>query len=161
MWQRIQSVGWFIPALLLLFGYALINTQLQGDGSEYLMMTHAILKHGSAAILPSDLADYHLQLSGSGFAQARNGQFYSIHFWTYSLLALPFYALLKVVGLNPIWAFCLLNIFFAGVVLVYLQRVMPKHTRFALVLFLEMGTTFYLNWTGPEVMSARDRKSVV
>lgn len=181
MFHRIKSFPWFSLGLLLLAGYVLKSTWLSGDGGEYLIMAHAIFSHGSAVIRPSDVADYlqlplpelarigfprealeamqqHFQTDQIhaifGFFPNAAKQFYACHFWFYSLLAVPFYALVKMLGLNLIWALTLLNLSFAGTVFWYLRRVMPQHARMAFLLFLTMGTTFYLTWSGAEVMSA-------
>lgn len=179
MLHRIISFKWL--ALLLILALAVLaKTRLSGDGGEYLLMSHAMLKHGSAAIRASDLdaflhrpeGEQQLGISQTQFSAVRAqfdlpkpapaggffptgaGKFYAIHFWLYSLLALPFYALLSACGLNLLWAFSLLNLAFAGATLAYLRRVMPEHGSLAGALFLAAGTTFYLTWTGPEVMTA-------
>jgi hypothetical protein len=82
------------------------------------------------------------------------GHFYGIHFGLYSLLAVPFYALLKAFGAQPYYAFTLLNLSFCAGALLYIRRAVPEHSSLAMLLFLLGGTTFYLNWTGPEVMTA-------
>jgi hypothetical protein len=177
-----------IPSFLLILGallfsaMALSKTRLTGDGGEYLLMTHALLKHGSPAIAAADVADYarmaparlevlglpqallgellrQAQASkpdvvGAAFFPDAAGRYYSLHFWLYSLLALPFYALIKPLGLNPAAAFVLLNFACAGGVFAYLRRAVPRLAPLAFLVFLAAGTSFYLRWTGPEVMSA-------
>jgi len=169
---------------LLLAGLAsatLFNMRISGDGGEYLMMAHALLRDGSLVITPDAIADY-LRLppaaqqrmgfpadfyarlvdmfhtpqphSWGGYASVAPDQLYSMHFWAYSLLALPPFALCRTVGANPVLAFGLLNLSFAAVCCAYLRRAMPQHWRWAVLLFLFTGTNFYLRWTGPEVMGA-------
>jgi hypothetical protein len=179
--RQVQS--YLALLLFLALSYAtLTKTGITGDGGEYLLVTHALFKHQSMTIGAADVADYahmareaieHFGLQPSlldellrqaqsakpevvsgGFFPAAPGQFYSIHFWLYSLLALPFYALLKPLGFDPVAAFTLLNIACAGAVFAYLRRVMPRHAPLAFLAFLAAGTTFYLRWTGPEVLTA-------
>jgi hypothetical protein len=138
-----------ILSVLVLCAAALTHPQLTGDGGEYLLMTHSLSRHGSVAIGAADVADYarmapadvqkvglqqelldellrQAQASkpgivGAAFFPDAAGHLYSLHFWLYSLLALPFYALLKPLGLNPVAAFVLLNLACAGGVFAYLR----------------------------------------
>lgn len=169
--------------LLVLFApYVLKHTSINGDGSEYMLMTHALLQHGTPQIKASDVNDLislpletqlHMGIPTemlrnvfgqmqtaqpdvvAGFFPDPQGRFYAIHFWLYSLLAVPFYALLKAAGANPVLAFALLNMSIAGATMLYLRRVMPRALwPWAAASFLAVGTSFYLNWTGPEAMAA-------
>jgi hypothetical protein len=181
MSKQIQS-SLLILMFLALSCAALATAHITGDGGEYFLMTHALFKHGSVTIGASDVADYvrmgpeALQRIGlqptlldellrqaqaakpdvvsGGFFPNAPGRFYSIHFWLYSLLALPFYALLKPLGLNPAAAFVVLNILCTGAVFAYLRRITPRIAPLAFLAFLVAGTTLYLRWTGPEVLSA-------
>ena len=100
----------------------------------------------------------HLQdstpVAAVGFFPTVEGDFYAMHFWVYSLLAVPFYVISKLFNLDPILAFGFLNIAFVGFVYAYVKRFIPEYRHQAFLLFLVMGTIFYLRWTGPEVMSA-------
>jgi len=82
------------------------------------------------------------------------GRFYGIHFGLYSLLALPFYVLLKPFGGYPHYALTLLNLSFCVGAFLYLRRTMAQQASLAMLLFLLAGATFYLSWTGPEVLTA-------
>lgn len=169
---------------LLLFAIAVVvlwNIRINGDGGEYLMTTHALFRHASVLILPSDFSEFSQRpfdelnrmgyprefydillkkfqrphpMSWGGFASVRPDELYSMHFWLYSLLALPYYAVVHTAGLNPVWAFGLLNMTFVAASCAYLRRAMPQNGHWAVILFLALGTPFYLRWTGPEVMSA-------
>lgn len=170
---------WALLSFLLCVA-ALYESHINGDGVEYLLMSHALAAHGSAAISSADVWDIVSQLSRHGdmsalnllaqvperlkslpdawpffgFSRASSGLFYAIHFWMYSLLAAPFYAVLSALGAKPTWAFSLLNLALVGATLVYIRRVFPNVAREAALLFLALGTVYYLRWTGPEVMSA-------
>lgn len=168
-------------ALLVLGIAALYGMRINGDGGEYFMTTHAMYRHGSPAILPQHFVEnaqlteamrtriaypsefYRVlqerfqtpqPVSWAGFASLSTDQIYAIHFWLYSLLALPFYLLLKAAGLNPLWSLGLVNLVFAGLAFLCLRRVLDRNRILASALFLLCGTTFYLRWTGPEVMTA-------
>lgn len=174
-----QAPFWLL--LVFLAGATLYKMRLGGDGGEYLMTAHALLRDGSLVITPDAIADYlrlppdKLQRIGfdaesyaalldvfrtpqpgsyAGFASVAPNQLYSMHFWGYSLLALPFFAFTRLAGANPVLAFGLLNLAFSGLCCAYLRRAMPQYWRWAAVLFLFVGTNFYLRWTGPEVMCA-------
>ena len=168
-------------AMLLLAPSVLQQTWIRGDGQEYILMTHAVYQHGSPLIRSSDIADIKAlpqeQLAQSqipvdfygliekhfetyqprpygSFAGTAPERFYAIHFWLYSALAAPFYALTTALGWNPAWAFALLNLAFAAGVYGYLHRSMPQHAYVGFVLFVILGGTYYMSWTGPEVMAA-------
>ncbi|MBV8666377.1 MAG: DUF2029 domain-containing protein [Burkholderiaceae bacterium] len=178
---RFAVLALFALACLGLSWYSLYTIKINGDGGEYLLVTHALFRHGSVAIRPGDIEEIrhlplpllqtmnfpgetyaHLQqlfqvahpLPWGGFASVAPDRYYSIHFWLYPLLAVPFYALLRPFGANPLWSLGLLNLSFAGAVLFYLRRAMPGRAVPGFLFFLTMGSTFYLNWTGPELMSA-------
>ncbi|MES2297864.1 MAG: hypothetical protein V4582_12535 [Pseudomonadota bacterium] len=180
MFKYLRSFGCLGLAVLLLAGAVFGGSRITGDGGEYLLMTHAMLKHGTPEIRRSDIehflpvpakrpigASMHglaAQLDAamrapskayvSGFFPTAQGRYYAMHFWLYSLLALPFYALTTLLGLAAGTAFGMLNMACAGAAFAYLRRAMPQHVRSGFALFLLMGTSFYLPWSGPEVMSA-------
>lgn len=174
---------WFIPLFLAIAAFALVHTSLTGDGYEYMLTMHALFRHASPNITQADVESLKHSAGAVPFYGATlgdlmsqilehlrapqntpaftytvmpntEGTFYGIHFGLYSLLALPFYALLKPFGAYPHYAFTLLNLSFCAGALLYLKRAVPERASLAMLLFLFAGTTFYLNWTGPEVMTA-------
>lgn len=181
--RKLLSTYWFAPLFLAIAGFALVNTSLTGDGYEYMLTTHAMFEHGSLNITQADVESLKRSAGGVPFYGATlgdlmpliqahlrapektpaftytimpnaEGKFYGIHFGLYSLLVLPFYALLMAFGAHPHYAFTLLNLSFCAGACLYLRRAMPDRSSLAMLLFLLSGTTFYLNWTGPEVMTA-------
>lgn len=177
------STYWFLPIFLAIAGIAMVNTSLTGDGYEYMLTMHALFEHASPNITLADvdslkqsaggmpnyggtLADLMPLLHEHLLAPEKTpaytytimpndaGQFYGIHFGLYSLMALPFYALLKAFGMHPYYAFTLLNLAFCAGACLYIRRAMPERSSLAMLLFLLSGTPFYLNWTGPEVVTA-------
>lgn len=167
---------------ILIFAFiSIFQMRIDGDGYEYFLTTHAFYNHGSPEIKSSDVMDYidlpnesgrkpfvlreilvrlnsYIQnekpVAVMGFYPTADGKFYAMHFWIYSILAVPFYAVLKFFNFNPVWAFGFLNLSFAGAVFAYLKYAIPDYQRQAFTLFFVMGTVFYLPWTGPEVMGA-------
>jgi hypothetical protein len=168
-------------ALLVLTVYLLRHTALIGDGGEYLLTTHALFRHGTLFITAGDFSDYlqrdpadlarigfypqhFAELAArfrqaqptpwAGFASVHAGQACSIHFWLYSLFALPFYAVLYPAGLNPLLALTAVNVGAVAVFFAYARAAWGRFSLLATVFLLACGTTFYLTWTGPEVLSA-------
>lgn len=177
------STCWFAALFLAIAGYALVTSSLTGDGYEYLLTMHALFEHASPDITQADVAslqrvgggvpfygqtlgdllpliDAHLRAPEKTPAFTYTvmpndaGRFYGIHFSLYPLLAVPFYAVLRAFGLFPHYAFTLLNLGFCAGACLYLKQAFPRQASLAMLLFLFSGTTFYLNWTGPEVMTA-------
>ena len=141
-------------------------------------MTTAIAAHGTPAIRPADMAEaaslapqaWFPALSRQ-FAQgvadgARNpvpafyrgndGQYYAIHFFTYSALAAVPFKLFKAIGISPFKCFQLVNLAFVFLLGVACLRLFDSATRAALAvaLFLLSGGLLYFNWSSPEIMSA-------
>lgn len=168
----------FLPLVaLVLIAAAFVRTQLNGDGIEYLTMTHAFAKHGSPAPSPRDveqvaqaLGETHPAAQGltriheelariparnphHGFARNDAGEVYAIHFWFYSLLAAPFYALVAAAGLNLFWSFAILNLLLVGATLWHLRRSLSSSFDAAAVVFAALGTVYYVGWTGPEILA--------
>jgi hypothetical protein len=177
------SAYWFAPLFLAIAGFALVNTSLTGDGYEYMLTMQALFEHASPNITQADVESLKRGVGGVHFYGATlgdlmsliqeylrapekvpaftytimpndAGRFYGIHFGLYSLLALPFYALLKAFGTFPHYAFTLLNLTFCAGAFYYLRRAIPHRSSLAMLLFLFTGTTFYLNWMGPELLTA-------
>lgn len=167
---------WPLLALVVLTcGLALASARPTGDGGEYLLEAHAFESHGTPEIRLEDarwLRKRVPSLRGVARSLERglesasetplssvrrdvSGLYYSIHFWFYSLLAAPFVALTELAGASPALALGMLNGLAASAALFALWEHFER-TRFALlaaVLFLLAGTTFYLGWTGPEILT--------
>ena len=174
---------WFVPLFLAIAGIALANSSLTGDGYEYVLSMHALSEHGTLEVTQADIASLHRTAGKVPFYAVTlgdlmpylaehlrapektpaftytitpndAGRFYGIHFGLYSLLALPFYVLLKPFGGYPHYALTLLNLSFCVGAFLYLRRAMAQQASLAMLLFLLAGATFYLSWTGPEVLTA-------
>lgn len=185
MLKRLASY-WFVPLFLAVAAIALARTSLTGDGYEYMLTMHALAEHGSPDITQADVISLQRSAGSVPFYAVTlgdlmpyilehlrapektpaftytimpndAGRFYGIHFGLYSLLALPFYLLLKPFGAYPHFAFTLLNLVSCIGAFLYVRRAMSgtsSRAALAALLFLLSGSTFYLNWTGPEVLTA-------
>lgn len=172
-----------IAALFLCTVFALLclaKARLIGDGIEYLAMSQGFVAHGSPDLRRTDIetfkampaqalargrldpdslaaASERVEREGAivlGFARAQDGSVHAIHFWMYSLLAAPLYALVTLLGLNPFMALVLLNLVILGATAWRLKTWYPQAGLPILALFALMGPVYYAVWTGPEVMSA-------
>ncbi len=154
---------------------ALVGARLNGDGGEYLLSAHAFATHGTPAVEVADarwLAHRapHLQAlmrrlekgmrAGEvapigGVRRADSGAYYSIHFWLYSLLAAPALWFTELFGVAPTYALALVNgaAAAAAAAALWAHFARGRYGTVAAVLFLLCGTTFYLGWTGPEVLT--------
>ncbi|OON63242.1 hypothetical protein B0920_07530 [Massilia sp. KIM] len=171
---------WLLIGLFAVFAAAsLTRARLTGDGLEYLLMSQALVAHGSPEVRESDLAalaalpakarerarldpgrwqeamtrvrrDGALEL---GFARGADGEVYAIHFWVYSLLAAPLYALAALLQVNPFLALASLNLVFVAATAACLRAWFPQAGAAPPLLLLVMGPLFYGFWPGPEVMS--------
>lgn len=172
-----------IAALILCTVFALLclaKARLIGDGIEYLAMSQGFVAHGSPDLRRTDIAAFaamppqalargrldpdslaaaseRIEREGAivlGFARAQDGSVHAIHFWMYSLLAAPLYALVVVLGGNPFMSLVLLNLLILGATAWRLKTWYPQAGLPLLALFALMGPVYYAVWTGPEVMSA-------
>lgn len=170
-------------ALLLCAVFALLclaKVRLTGDGLEYLAMSQGFVAHGSPELRRTDIEAFRamppqalargrldpgslaaaferIEREGAivlGFARAQDGSVHAIHFWMYSLLGAPFYALVTLLGLNPFMALALLNLAILGASAWRLRSWYPHAGLPLLALFGLMGPVYYAVWTGPEMMSA-------
>lgn len=174
-----NTVYWTLFALVAVLA-ATLRSNVHGDGVEYLTMAHAFIAHGSAALRPDDFSQVASHFTEQtypggrqlilgvvdqlaripsgwpyfGFARTATGEIYAIHFWLYSMMAAPFYAIVTWLGLKPTLCFPLLNLTLLGATILHLREALPQASRTASLVFLSLGTIYYLRWTGPEVLTA-------
>jgi len=159
----------------LTFLVATVGVRPTGDGTEYLVVARAIGRHGTPDIrLPNarwirEREPHFRQLTAElvhGIeAGARNplpsvyrtpgGAYYSLHFWFFSLLAVPFLELTELLGLSPVLALAWVNAcgLCAAIAVLFRRSDRAGPALVATVLLWLCGTTFYLAWTGPEVLT--------
>jgi hypothetical protein len=182
--MRFSALRWIILALsccLLIANFAgHRSAPITGDGHEYVLMSHGILSHGSSNATLKDIDDLRADFRASGtgldlplaeplrsalvekvqecasYFRTDQGEYYSYHFWFYSLLNVPALALTKVFGLAPSTSFVMTNsaIALATIAVILFLNGLPLLKRYALLaVFALGGTTYYLNWTHPEVFT--------
>lgn len=163
-------------AISLLTFFCLRNPVLMGDYDEYSLSTVAFSSHLSAAIRLSDIQaaqkisprDAHIfQMTADGMRtsamapkpgvyRAFTGEVFAIHFAGYSALAaLPFYVFDKI-GIAPFSCFFFLNLVFIFILGLCLFRFFESALMAiaGLLLFVVVGGLNYVEWSGPETMSA-------
>lgn len=89
-----------------------------------------------------------------GLFASREQNIHACHFWLYSLLVVPFYWLGLGLGLGPVAGFTLFHMTLLALALVYIIRLLPRHGWLAAAAFFFCGVSFYLTWTGPEILTA-------
>lgn len=175
------SVALWASVLALVFSFSLYQSQITGDGHEYLMYARAFAAHLSpdfrrddvmhvASMLDKSNPEFRTSLNklgkektigdlqyGRGFVTSPRGELHSWHFWSYPLFVAPFFELTHWVDLPPATAFTLCNWAFIFGALSYLLffwkgSALQKQTLAAL--FLLTGTTYYVWWSHPEIFTA-------
>ncbi len=164
-----------VALVALVWVVAFVDVRVRGDGAEYLLVTHALATHAAPDIRVSDaewLAEnepsyrnFARQLARGlrheepapvgAIRRSERGAYYSIHFWFYSLLAVPWLWLSEAVGAEPSVALVLVNVLATSVAVVALWLHFERRA-FALAAaasFVVTGTTFYVGWTGPEAFT--------
>lgn len=138
-----------------------LETPLPGDGRYYFAMVAAIASSGSPEITDLARAAFRQHLGydffGALLVKASDGSIYAFHFWFYSLLCVPAYALLSVIGANALKCFQLTNAAICTLALFYILLVsrLPSMTRaLAASGFLLSTAVIYFQWSHPEVYSA-------
>lgn len=157
------------------------NPPICGDGYEYMLMTESILNHASFEARLSDIksirdkfikrdrfdqgkyfSNYERLIQnktyadGYGYFRGNNGKYYSYHFWLYPLLNVPALWLTDIIGKPPSLSFPITNsliILSALFFILYRSSLTKWQKIFITAFYLLGGTTFYLNWSHPEVFT--------
>lgn len=165
-----QRGQWLYMALLIACTAILVpaaiglqrSAALGGDGPFYWGVQQALLQHGWFSI-PDTIAaavaemERRPNLDGEGrLIQGLDGARYSVHFWLYPLLSLPFALLLQLGGLATIHAFPLLNAatFLAAVwVLHRSPKLNLAGKSIVLASFATTTINWYVAWSHPEAFT--------
>jgi hypothetical protein len=154
---------------------ALAGARPQGDGGEYLLMAHALGTHATPDIRLDDAEwlrtreprlervarklvhglRHHELTPLAAVRRSERGAYFPLHFWLYSLLAVPPLWLTEALDMAPSAALLAVNAL-ASTFALCLLWLHFERTRFGLVaaaVFVLSGTTFYLGWTGPEALT--------
>ncbi len=162
----IPRLAWLVAAVSLLGVSLLARPSAQGDALEYLLMTESLARHGTPEVRAGDLwslgrQDERLGLGLNyvypGYFDDPSGAWYSVHFWAYSLLAVPARLVLGVVGLSGLRAFPVTNALLLALALHRVLFSLPFRPRGRLALFVLLllsPVLFFLRWPHAEVMTA-------
>ena len=146
-----------------------------GDGAEYLVYVHNLARGQGPNVVdvPPELSErfepkLHRLLGGQGqrlgagthveeLIRDGRGRIITWHWWGYSALSLPAYALLTRLGATAGHALIATNFAFVSVLLAYLAVFSRQSAEFRALLaclFMLSGTSYYIWWLHPEVMTA-------
>ncbi|WP_028553091.1 hypothetical protein [Paenibacillus sp. UNC451MF] len=164
-----------LSKLLIIFSILLILLSLYhkpnryGDGWEYFGMTLSFVNHFTPDLKKEDIEIIHstaLQynidtniiksIDYSGYFKDLSGDYYSYHFWFYSLLCTPVFFLLKIFHMNTFKVFQVTNSIF---IIIMFWWILNKNSfsikkKIWLVLASILSPIWlYLPWSHPEVFS--------
>jgi hypothetical protein len=118
---RSRQDRWFLAGAAALISALLwmSTPRVVGDGGEFLTVATRLAHFESPAMTRAEVDSAAVPIQ---VVPARDGRFETVHFWTYSLLAVPALWLTNAVGMQPTWAFTFLNCaLLAGAALVILE----------------------------------------
>lgn len=136
-----------------------------GDGLEYLAMTVSIGNHFSPNLTEQDkvesqviarLNNDKLNPDFPGYFKDLNGQYYSFHFWAYSMLCVPIYWFLKLLNANPLSVFQIMNAILLSVALywtLFVSRIEDKLKIWFISGIIFNPIILYVHYTHPELYS--------
>lgn len=156
---------------------------IKGDGNEYLLTSYSFINHHSPEARQSDVdstlnvmmkyakhnasailvySRYNLMFQDSldssiGYNKSLHEKYYALHFWLYPLMNVPALYLTNLFHISPIHSFLITNIIIFVLTLTFLikTKILSSHQRYFITAFyLLCGTTYYLDWSHPEVMTA-------
>lgn len=147
----------FLSIFYLIFRAPVLN--YGGDIAEYHGITETIIKSGSLALTPT--AEYNLKtylppvyFNNPGYyIIGVDGLRYPVHFFLYSLLAIPTRLVLHLFSINELQTLRLTNVIFLGITLFILFKYIVYNNFKRLIL---LGTlllshfVFFLSWPGPD-----------
>ncbi|OOG54169.1 hypothetical protein B0E47_13480 [Rhodanobacter sp. B05] len=167
--------------LILISGMVLqkvSNPVLSGDGIEYLGMSQSLLNHLSPDLRRQDYLDL---LNGQGLSaqnsqfvrrlgwtagdqsqgrfgyfETKSGKYYPLHFWIYSLANVAGLAICLLFKMDSSNSFLITNfivLLLAITCIIRSKRYHADEKSLLLILAVLCGSSFYLNWTGPEVFT--------
>jgi hypothetical protein len=137
---------------------------LAGDGGEYFLMRNSLVNHFTPDLKKEDIKSFYKAKKinifnreidpYSGYYKAINGKYYSLHFWTYSLLNVPVKLGLEAMGIDSRKSFQFVNAFLI-IVLYFFVSFFSNFTSFQKILFNMLiflsPMTLFLHWPHPEM----------
>ncbi len=137
----------------------LLPAERHGDGIYYFATLKALARYQSPAIskeIQQEISDEFYPMSDE-LLIAAHGRNYDTHFFGYSLLSVPAFAILEASHSDPLKAFQLTNALIIGALLFYvlLRCRLGAFVRWgATSVFLFSTGILYFRWTHPEVLTA-------
>lgn len=112
-----------ILSFLILVTSIISKPELTGDGQEYYLMLESLYNHQSPELRQEDIDSFNnlyekygfkfyefkKENAYSGYFQANNNNFYSYHFFGYSLINIPVKSFLELIKFNPLKVFQITN----------------------------------------------------
>jgi hypothetical protein len=148
--QNPLEFAFFVTLSLLLLSFALLYSYpsiLIGDGKSYWATLESLATQGNPSIS-----------EGLGWLaiESESGNFYGLHFFAYSLVSVPSYWILDILGLSTLKAFQLTNaaLLSLGVFYTFFRSTIARLGKWIVVSgFLGSGL-YYLGWSHPEIFSS-------
>jgi len=170
-WER----GFWAVFVALVVLFALTGVRPRGDSGEYALMATAFAIHASPDVRDVDarwvrakeprLERLMVRVSRGieerapvmlgSIHRSPSGDYYSFHFWLYSLLGALLLWPVALLGGSPLHALVAVNAIVLIAASAYAASGLKGLPRFVLpVCFLFSGTSIYAGWTGPEALTA-------
>ncbi|MBI3765202.1 MAG: hypothetical protein HY277_01695 [Ignavibacteriales bacterium] len=136
---------------------------MTGDGLDYFHQLQSLFNHFSLDLREKDVTDFETVRAKSSFGplkvanmhynyrQTPDSNYYSFHFFTYPLAALPVKTLLHAIGSDEMRALEVTNVLFILLLMVVGLNT-ERHRILFLLTFIVGPILWYLKWPGPEVM---------
>lgn len=159
--------------LIIIFGIMLmgvviyIEPYISGDGKEYILQTEALANHFTMDIREEDFISLnknynkYIEYFQEGFNipglhTATNGKTYSAHYGGYSIFVLPVKLVLKLLDLNQLRSFQIVNAIFYIIALLTVYKFLKtsyKNKCILLILLMANPALYYITWTHTEIFS--------
>lgn len=135
--------------------------QKAGDIAEYYGMTESLVNHGGITLQPVEQKHLESVLHPAYFTDpeyyvaGRDGARWPVHFFFYSLIALPIRLMLQLFGMNELYTLSVTNILILTVTALFVVNNFLKTNRsrvlFLLLLYVS-PLLFFITWPGPDLL---------
>lgn len=137
-----------------------VNIQQGGDIAEYYGITQTILTEQTLALSDTQEKELEQRLHAAYFDNphyyviGRDDKRYPVHFFAYSLFAIPFRLFLEAIGQDPLKSLWLVNVWsIVGAIAFiwwrYVQKIWPRMLLLGFVVFSPLMSFFI--WPGPDL----------
>lgn len=174
--RRTSAMVWLIIIAGLFFYLKGRDFPITGDGREYILMSQSLMSHGSPELRVEDvnnvISSFKIKndkfydpdfncLSNSdclseeslSFFKSTKNDYYSWHFFGYSLLNLPSYVFFNYIKSNPTVSFAFTNIVIFLLAMYFLIFKLNERLIYKIIIFSGIMTTAtinYFKWNHPE-----------